>query len=118
MGVKVSGYGEQKQSFDHLSVGFSLKAGSRIHERVWLGLVGDLGFYSLSSSGMDTFYGVEVSPRLHLDVLGLNANGFKLGPFASLGPTVVPYAAMSESSVDYSAWLVYITLCLGATFGS
>jgi hypothetical protein len=108
-----------KMDADHVSAGLSLKTGRRVHERVWLGLVGDLGFYSLSREGGDNWYGVLIAPRLHVDVLGLDTGKTKLGPFASFGPAVVPYVGGNAADgVDGRAWLVYIMLCLGLTFGS
>jgi hypothetical protein len=104
-------------SMDHYSVGFSMKAGSRLAERIWLGFVGDLGFYALDPSHSSTWYGVEISPRIHLDVLGLDVGGFKMGAFASLGPSIIPYIAGSIAGYDGSAYLIYLQLHIGATFG-
>jgi hypothetical protein len=101
-------------AFDHYSVGFSLKAGKRIAERLWLGFVGDLGFYTAVPPGLNA-YGVEVSPRIHLDLLAIDVGGFKMGPFASFGPSIVPYAANSR---DARIYLIYIQLLLGITFGT
>jgi hypothetical protein len=128
---------------DQYSVGLSLKAGNRVAERVWVGFVGDLGFYALSHSGPGNWYGVELSPRIHLDVLGLDAGGIKMGFYASLGPSVVPYATFSGgggggtpvctylpnppyyscsggggSGGDGRAYIIYLTMQLGVTFGS
>jgi hypothetical protein len=125
---------------DHYSVGLSLKAGNRVAERVWVGFVGDLGFYALSPSHASNWYGVELSPRIHLDVLGLDAGGLKMGFFASFGPSVVPYVTGSvgggggtcylsyypytaypcggSSSSDGRAYIIYLTMQLGVTFGS
>jgi len=103
---------------DQYSLGLSLKAGSRVAERVWLGFAGDLGFYALDFSLAKAWYGVEISPRIHLDVLGLNAGGPKLGFFASFGPSVVPYAAGSVGGADVRLYLIYLTMQLGVTFGS
>ena len=113
-------------STDQYSFGLALKAGNRVAERVWLGFAGDLGFYALDFSKSKAWYGVEISPRIHLDVLGLNAGGFKMGFFASLGPSVVPYAAGSinvpvpgsASKVDGRLYMIYLTMQLGVTFGS
>jgi hypothetical protein len=103
---------------DQYSFGLSLKAGSRVAERVWLGFAGDLGFYALDSSHSKAWYGVEISPRIHLDVLGLDAGGFKMGFFASFGPSVVPYAAASTNGADVRSYIIYLTMQLGVTFGS
>ena len=105
-------------SVDHYSIGFSLKAGSRLAERIWLGFVGDLGLYALDPSGSETWYGLDISPRIHLDVLGLDVGGFKMGFFASFGPSIVPYASGSISGQDGSAYLIYLQLHIGATFGA
>jgi hypothetical protein len=115
---------------DQYSVGLSLKAGSRVAGRVWLGLVGDLGFCILGSSDAeDNWYGVEISPRIHLDVLARDAGGFKMGFFASFGPSVVPYVAgtgtetvsILQDSYSYNmgghAYFIYLTMQLGLTFG-
>jgi hypothetical protein len=105
-------------SADHYSLGLSLKAGSRLAERVWLGFAGDLGLYALDFSHSKAWYGVEIAPRIHLDVLGLDAGGFKMGFFASFGPSVVPYAAGSAGGGDGRLYLIYLTMQLGVTFGS
>jgi hypothetical protein len=117
------GAGGGEGDLDFYSVGFSLKAGSRLAERVWLGFVGDLGFAAFSPEGTSNFYGVEISPRIHLDILGLDAGGFKMGAFASFGPSVVPYAAGSVSSgygssTDLHLYMIYLQLRLGVTFGT
>jgi hypothetical protein len=123
-GVQIGGYfnfGNGKINdgdTDQYSLGLSLKAGSRVAERVWLGFAGDLGFYALDSSLSKAWYGVEISPRIHLDVLGLDAGGFKMGFFASFGPSVVPYAAGSVGGADVRSYLIYLTMRLGVTFGS
>jgi hypothetical protein len=103
---------------DQYSLGLSLKVGSRVAERVWLGFAGDLGFYALDFSLSKAWYGVEIAPRIHLDVLGLDAGGFKMGFFASFGPSVVPYAAASANGGDGRLYLIYLTMQLGVTFGS
>ena len=113
---------------DHYSAGLSLKAGHRVAERVWVGLVGDLGFYAISPQVYGNWYGVEISPRIHMDVRGIDVGGFKLGFFASFGPSIVPYAAgtihacqpyypYSCQSADGSLYLIYLQLHIGATFG-
>jgi hypothetical protein len=113
---------------DHYSAGLSLKAGHRVAERVWVGLVGDLGFYAISPQVYGNWYGVEISPRVHMDVRGIDVGGFKLGFFASFGPSIVPYAAgtihacqpyypYSCQSADGSLYLIYLQLHVGATFG-
>jgi hypothetical protein len=130
--VHVGGYlryssGKMGGDSDQFSIGFSLKAGNRVAERAWLGFVGDLGLYVLDFSGTSAWYGVELSPRIHLDVLGFDAGGLKMGFFASFGPSVVPYVAGSykvpsyygsSSSVDIRAYIIYLTMQLGVTFGS
>jgi hypothetical protein len=103
----------EKTAFHHYSVGFSLKAGKRLTERLWLGFVGDLGLYEAVSE-IGTQYGSEVSPRIHLDLLALNVGSFKMGPFASLGPSIVPYADGDGGRFH----LIYIQLLLGITFGT
>jgi hypothetical protein len=65
---------------------------------------------------MDNWYGAEISPRIHLDVLALDG-GFKMGFFASLGPSVVPYVAGHVSGLDGHAYFIYLTMQLGLTFG-
>lgn len=107
----------KKVAFDHYSVGFSLKAGKRISERFWLGFVGDLGFYEAAFNSR-ALYGVEVSPRIHLDLLALDVGGFKMGPFASFGPSIVPYAVTRLDGQDFRVYLIYIQLLLGITFGT
>ena len=113
---------------DHYSAGLSLKAGHRVAERVWAGLVGDVGFYAISPQVYGNWYGVEISPRVHMDVRGIDVGGFKLGFFASFGPSIVPYAAgtihacqpyypYSCQSADGSLYLIYLQLHVGATFG-
>jgi hypothetical protein len=121
---------------DQYSVGLSLKVGTMVAGRVWLGLVGDLGFCILGSSdNMEgNWYGVEISPRIHLDVLARDDDGFKMGFFASFGPSVVPYVAGSGTETvsippngfppySYSydmgghAYFIYLTMQLGLTFG-
>jgi hypothetical protein len=103
---------------DHYSLGVSLKAGQRMAERIWLGFVGDLGFYALDpTDGGSTWYGVEISPRIHLDVLGFDFGVFKMGAFASLGPSFVPYVAGSIQGYDGSAYIIYLQMRLGVTFG-
>ena len=124
-GIGKSGWGHNSYT-DQYSVGLSLKAGSRVAGRVWLGLVGDLGFCILGSSDSggirdDNWYGVEISPRIHLDVLARDAGGFKMGFFASFGPSVVPYVAGNyydnSDSAHGHAYFIYLTMQLGVTFG-
>jgi hypothetical protein len=105
-------------AFDHYSVGFSLKVGARLAERVWLGVVGDLGFYALSPEHAGAWYGVEISPRIHLDVLGVDLGGFKMGPFVSFGPSIVPYVAGSDGGYDGNASIIYLQMRIGLTFGA
>jgi len=121
-GIGKSGWGHNSYT-DQYSVGLSLKAGSRVAGRVWLGLVGDLGFCILGSSdNMEgNWYGVEISPRIHLDVLARDDDGFKMGFFASFGPSVVPYVAGNyydnSDSANGHAYFIYLTMQLGLTFG-
>jgi hypothetical protein len=37
--------------------------------------------------------------------------------FASLGPSIVPYVAVSSGGEDASAYLIYIQMYMGVTFG-
>jgi hypothetical protein len=104
-------------SFEHYSTGVSVKVGKRLTKRLWLGATGDLGLYVLSPSHANAWHGVEISPRVHLDVLGLDLDGFKMGLFASLGPSIVPYVAGSDGGYDGSAYLVYLQMRIGFTFG-
>ncbi len=104
-------------SVDHYSLGLSLKAGQRMAERIWLGFVGDLGFYALDPSGQDTWYGVELSPRVHLDVLALDLGGAKMGVFATFGPSIVPYVAGTSFGQDGHAYLIYLQMHFGLTVG-
>jgi hypothetical protein len=124
----IQGGGGMGSAADHYSVGLSLKAGKRVAERVWVGLVGDLGFYVVSPQGFSNWYGLEISPRIHVDMLGLDAGGLKMGFFASFGPSIAPYAAgtihacqafapYSCQSADGSLYLIYLQLHLGVTFG-
>jgi hypothetical protein len=109
--------------FDHYSFGISLKAGQRMAERIWLGFVGDLGLYALDpTSGGDTWYGVEISPRIHVDVLAFDFGVPKMSFFASLGPSIVPYAEgkfyiPGYVNEDASAYMIYIQMYMGVTFG-
>ena len=117
------GAGGGDQDFSTYTVGLSLKAGGRLAERVWVGFVGDLGFAAICPDHGSNFYGVEISPRIHLDILGLDAGAFKMGAFASFGPEIIPYAAGSEqvsysSSADVHLYMIYLTLRLGVTFGT
>ena len=113
--LKFQGY---SVDFDHYSFGISLKAGQRMAERIWLGFVGDLGLYALDpTQGGSTWYGVEISPRIHLDVLAFDFGVPKMSFFASLGPSIVPYVAVSSGGEDASAYLIYIQMYMGVTFG-
>jgi hypothetical protein len=104
--------------FDHYSFGISLKAGQRMAERIWLGFVGDLGLYALDPTvGGSTWYGVEISPRIHVDVLAFDFGVPKMSFFASLGPSIVPYVAVSSGGEDARAYLIYIQMYMGVTFG-
>ena len=113
--LKVQG---SSRDFDHYSFGVSLKAGQRMAERIWLGFVGDLGLYALDpTQGGSTWYGVEISPRIHVDVLAFDFGVPKMSFFASLGPSVVPYAEVSSGGEDASAYFIYIQMYIGVTCG-
>jgi hypothetical protein len=117
--LKSTVYGYSSSAdFDHYSFGVSLKAGQRMAERIWLGFVGDLGLYALDpTSGGDTWYGVQISPRIHVDVLAFDFGVPKMSFFASLGPSIVPYAEVSSGGTDASAYMIYIQMYMGVTFG-
>jgi len=68
-----------------LSTGISLKAGSWIKDRVWLGLAFDHGIeFTPQSRG---FVLMQLSPRLHLDALMLKTPSFSLAASLAAGPT-------------------------------
>jgi hypothetical protein len=80
--------------------------------------VGDLGLYALDPTvGGSTWYGVEISPRIHVDVLAFDFGVPKMSFFASLGPSVVPYVAGSTEGTDGSGYIIYIQMYMGVTFG-
>ena len=116
MKLSYGGY-SSSSDIDHYSVGISLKAGQRLAERIWLGFVGDLGFYAFDPEHGDAWYGLEISPRIHLDVLGFDFGVFKMGAFASLGPSFVPYVSGTYQGSDASAYIIYLEMLLGVTFG-
>ncbi len=108
---------------EHFGVGASVKAGGMVSDRIWLGLVGDFGYYALSvDKTNDTYDGFEISPRFHMDVFAFGAGEFKMGFFASVGPSFVPYikgtfGAFGFNS-DFKAWLITIQIRFGLTFGA
>jgi hypothetical protein len=111
-----SGY---ESDFEQIGVGASIKAGGLVSDRVWLGFVGDLGYYDLSfDRAPDSYKGIEISPQFHVDVLAVGAGEFKMGFFASLGPSIVPYAKASFPNGDIRIWLIAIQLRFGLTFGA
>lgn len=70
-----------------LATGISLKAGSWIQERAWLGLVLDHGIEFMPQSG--GFALMQVSPRLHLDVRLFSGPAATVAASLSLGPTIL-----------------------------
>jgi hypothetical protein len=108
-----------EDDFEHLGVGISIKAGRQVGDRVWLGFVGDFGYYSLLLKNSDKKYrGIEISPRFHIDVLTQSINTFKMGFFASIGPSIVPFVKYKHEGYYEHITFFTIQLHLGLTFGA
>jgi hypothetical protein len=115
--IEFGGGGEN--DVEHIGTGVSVKSGGRVGNRVWLGGVADLGFYKLSFDGVNESFsveGIEISPRFHMDVLIVRAGEFKMGFFATVGPSMVMLTTI-QGNKDY-IWLITIQLRLGLTFGA
>lgn len=103
-----------------LHVGLTMKEGRRRFTRVWLGGTIDLGAYFLLAPQGQRGYGVELFPRLELDViLGASAKVRSALSFA-VGPMLVPYCHWNAAvpGLSHNRWLVGIQLLVGVMFGS
>jgi hypothetical protein len=104
-----------------LHVGLSMKEGKRRFTRVWLGGVVDLGAYFLLLPGGQRGYGVELFPRLELDVILGASSKTRAALFFAAGPMLVPYFHCSPAGMPGTGddrWLVSIHLLFGVLFGS
>ncbi len=118
-GTVASVHFSQGTDLEHFGVGASVKAGGMVSNRIWLGLVGDFGYYALAVDKTDdTYDGFEISPRFHMDVFAFGAGEFKMGFFASIGPSFVPYFKGTILGTDFKAWLITIQIRFGLTFGA
>jgi hypothetical protein len=104
-----------------LHLGFSFKEGRRRFTRVWLGGVVDLGAYFLVRPHGQRGYGVELFPRLELDVILGASRRTRSALFFAAGPMLVPYFHCSPEGLpgtSQSRWLVSIQLLFGVLFGA
>ena len=109
-------------SFDfdvsRLGAGVALKVGGKLSSRVWLGLGMDAGIQVLDPPAEgESLHGLLLFPRLHLDVVAVDAGGFKMGLYAGIGPLIVPYAATDVMGETLWTWSVDVAMLLGLTFG-
>jgi hypothetical protein len=112
--------GNMSADFDvsRLGAGVALKVGGKLSSRVWLGLGMDAGIHVWDPPGDgESLHGLMLFPRLHLDVVAVDAGGFKMGLYAGLGPVIVPYAATEVAGKTLWAWSVDMAVLLGLTFG-
>ena len=99
----------------HFGVGGSIKFGGMAGERVWVGGGLDLGFhltrvedsevllsalYGGDTDDDEKYLGLELSPRLCVDIFLFNFNGFKMSIPLSVGAAIVPYAKWKPADED------------------
>lgn len=102
-------------------LGLTFKEGRRRFTRVWLGGVVDLGAYFLVRPQGQRGYGVELFPRLELDVILGASSKARAALFFAAGPMLVPYfncSALNMPGSGDNRWLVSIHLLFGVLFGT
>lgn len=115
--VSVEGY-EAEGDVGLTQFGGSFKLGGQISPRIWIGYAMDLGFLIADVEGADkNLLGVSLFPRFHLDAKIVDAQGFKMGLFAALGASVIPYAGREINDQHGWIWSIGPTMALGLTLG-
>ena len=105
-------YGEQV-----FGLGVSVSAGGRLGPRVRLGGVLDMGAHVALPEGAGIRTGIQVFPRLQVDVLCLDGP-IKLGIFVALGPLIAPWYRGDVSMDDRgTGWAVWAQTLIGMTLG-
>jgi len=108
-------------------VGVALKAGGRVAERVWLGGGLDAGahFFLIEDwddADNDTFVGLELFPRIALDIVLVDRAGVRLAIPISAGALIAPIAVV-EAEEDsprtiVRMWQVAPAATVGLALGS
>jgi hypothetical protein len=121
--LTAEGYLPTKNDLALYGVGLSLKLGSGVGERVWVGAALDLGLTVMDIQGFDdTFLGIEVFPRIHVDVMLGRAGQLRFGLWSALGPRLVPFvgstlATTDGGRLDISAWSANLQFLFGISLG-
>lgn len=76
-------------------LGLALKAGGRVAERVWLGGGVDAGIHFFmieewDDTDDDTFFGLELFPRVVIDIILVDSGGVRLAVPISAGAVISP----------------------------
>lgn len=113
-----------------LGFGYSLKKFNRSKgQRVYLGFGFDIGLLRTKNEDManstidfenDTFTGLELYPRVQLDIVAFNAGGFKMVVPISLGAYIVPFSVMKlhdNPSIISLFTVIQPAMTIGIAFG-
>jgi len=97
-----------------VGLGLAVKAGGMIGDRVWLGFALDFGLLILAGEPR-TLYGLQLFPRLQVEVAAVDVGGFRMAPFAAVGSMGMP---VGDIGPDWLGWSVAAQLLFGVSFGS
>lgn len=105
-------------------LGAVLELGGRVSERVWLGGGADVGihFYKIDEwdeADDDTFVGLELFPRLVVQIILVDTGGFRLALPISAGAFVSPISVAEpvEYEVTVRMWHVAPAATVGLALG-
>jgi hypothetical protein len=121
----VSGFcGELEADVEDLGVGVTVKLGTRVHNRIWIGGALDFGMAYLAWDEGDEEgdgLGLVIFPRFVFDLMAFQPKGVKVVLHASLGVLIVPYLAGEANIIstdsDFNLWAVRLVMLLGVTVG-
>jgi hypothetical protein len=108
-------------------LGLALKAGGRVAERLWLGGGLDVGVHFFlieewDDADNDTFVGLELFPRIALDIILVDRGGVRLAVPISVGAVVSPIAVVEPEEDDPQTtvrmWSVAPAATVGLALGS
>lgn len=117
--------GELEADVEDLGIGVSVKLGTRVHNRIWIGGALDFGMAYLAWDEDDEEgdgLGLVIFPRFVFDLMVFQPKGVKVVLHGSLGVLIVPYLAgegniLTQDS-DFNLWAVRLVMLLGVTVGT
>jgi hypothetical protein len=106
------------------SFGVTIKVGGRPAGHVWVGGIIDVGYamWDFEGTAFDEEFradAVMIFPRVGIDILAVDSNGFKLAFPLSVGAIATPYAytEVSWNNSDIEPWMISPAVTAGLILG-